>query len=137
MRRRSAGCAAMGPDAHCRAEQLLAAHRAEFRERYLEAGAVGRLLVSGELQEVLPLDEAGALDAARPVTPDGLVRIDPAKVEARHDAQVKAALATGPVPLIVLGGAHDLRDAVLRLGGGRVEYLRVRTARNREFAPRW
>jgi hypothetical protein len=46
---------------------------------------------------------------------------------AREDAQVKAALASGPVSVIVLGGGHDLSDSVRRVGGGTVEYLRVTT----------
>src|SRR5262249_2561779 len=48
------------------------------RER-AELGAAGRLLLANEL-EVLPLEEEGLLEAARPVTPDGRVRIDPAQV---------------------------------------------------------
>jgi hypothetical protein len=41
------------------------------------------------------------------VTKDGNVRLDPEKLRARHDAQVKAVLAKGGVGVVVLGGAHD------------------------------
>src|SRR5262249_45319664 len=72
--------------------------------------------------EVLPLDET-LLEVANPMTPGGR-----AKAGARHDYQVKAALAGGPVAFAILGGAHHLSDSVRRLGGGAVEYARVTTA---------
>jgi hypothetical protein len=83
---------------------LLARDRADYRERFLEAGAAGRLLAAGELLEVLPPDDAALLDAARPVLPNGKVWADAAKVLEREDAQVRAALASGPCAVIVLGG---------------------------------
>jgi hypothetical protein len=76
---------------------------------------------------VLPLDDGDLLEAARPITPDGKVKLDPARVAARHDGQVKAALARGPFALVILGGAHDLTDSVRRQSGGRCEYLRLTT----------
>jgi hypothetical protein len=113
---------------------------AEIREmidqhqlRLLELGAAGRLLVAGEIEEVLPLDDGDLLDQANPVTPEGKVRLDPDKVKARQDAQVKAVLNRGAFGLIVLGGAHDLSDSVRRLGQGRCEYIRVTTRRFKEF----
>jgi saccharopine dehydrogenase-like NADP-dependent oxidoreductase len=83
---------------------------------------------------VLPLDDVVLLDKAKPVSPDGKVKADPATVEARHDAQVKAAIASGPVSLIVLGGAHDLSSAVRRVASDKVEYLRVTTGRFKAIA---
>jgi hypothetical protein len=51
-------------------------HKAEITEmidqhkaRLLEFGAAGRLLIAGEIDEVLPLDDADALDLAKPITP--------------------------------------------------------------------
>src|SRR4051794_3190306 len=74
---------------------------------------------------------AGGAPAGRPGTaqrgaarPDG--GEDPAAVRDRHDAEVRAALASGPVALVILGGAHNLADSVRRLGGD-VEYVRVTT----------
>jgi hypothetical protein len=115
------------------AGKLLAQHRADYRERFLEAGAAGRLLAAGELSEVLPLDDEALLQTARPVLPDSTVRADPEKVRAREDAQVWAALASSPCVLIVLGGDHDLSASVQRLGKGSCEYLRVTTKRYAEF----
>jgi hypothetical protein len=112
---------------------LLVRHRADYRQRFLEAGAAGRLLVAGELSQVLALDDANLLEAARPVSPDGTVRDDPAKVRAREVAQVRAALASGPAAVIVLGGAHDLAGSVRRVGKGSCEYLRVATPHYVEF----
>lgn len=104
----------------------------DHKHRLLEMGAAGRLLISGELEDVLPLEDGEALEKAKPVTPSGGVKLDPAKVEARHDAQVKHATSGGPVAVIVLGGAHDLSASVRRLGVN-CEYLRVTTRRYREI----
>jgi hypothetical protein len=100
-----------------------ARHKAEITEmldqhkaRLLELGAAGRLLIAGEIEEVLPLDDAEALE-----------QMDLANWALRHDPQVKAVLDNGPFALIVLGGAHDLGDSVRRLGGGHCEYIRVTT----------
>jgi hypothetical protein len=57
-------------------------------------------------------------------TTAGKVEVAPEKMRARHDAQVKLALAQGPVALVVLRGAHDLSDSVRRLVPG-CGYLRV------------
>jgi hypothetical protein len=57
-------------------------------------------------------------------------------MEARHDFEVKAALATGPVALLVLGANHDLAASVRRLAGGAAEYLRVTTKMVERFAGR-
>jgi hypothetical protein len=92
----------------------------------VEYGAAGRLAVRGEV-EVLPLDDERLLQQAKPVTPDGRVRLDKEKVEARHDYQVKAALGAGAASLLILGGEHDLTAAVKRLGNGTTEYIRLTT----------
>jgi hypothetical protein len=105
----------------------------EHRRRLLEYGAAGRLALGGEI-EVLPLDDDQTLHEARPVTPDGRVSIDPGKLEARHDAQVKRVLKSGPVSVIILGGGHDLSASVRRLGNGRVEYIRVTTVQYAKLA---
>jgi hypothetical protein len=100
----------------------------------LKVGAPGRLLIGGEIEEVLPLDDADLLDNANPVTSEGKIEFDAEKLKARHDAQVRAVLANGGFGLIVLGGAHNLSESVRRLGHGRCEYIRVRTRRYTEFA---
>ncbi len=97
------------------------------------SGAAGRLLISGDLEDVLPLEDADALAKAKPISPSGGVRLDPVKIDARNDAQVNAVLKEGPVAVIVLGGAHDLRVSVQRLGGGNCECLRVTTKRYMEI----
>lgn len=106
----------------------------ERPESPLEYGAAGRLAVAADVK-VLPLDDDLLLAAARPTAADDdRLRIDPAALEARHDAQVQAALASGPVSVLILGGEHDLSASVRRLDGGTAEYMRVTTARYREFA---
>lgn len=103
----------------------------EHKHRLLEMGVAGRLLISGELEDVLPLEDAEALEKAKPVMPSGGVKLDPLKIKARHDAQVKTVMKEGSVAVIVLGGAHDLSASVRRFAN--FEYLRVTTRRFREI----
>jgi hypothetical protein len=105
----------------------------QHRLRLIDLGVPGMLLIAGEIDEVLPLEDADLFVAANPVTPDGKVKIDLEKLKARRDAQVKAVLDKGGVGLIVLGGSHDLSENVRRLGQGRCEYIRVTTRRFKEF----
>jgi hypothetical protein len=101
--------------------------------RVLEFGVAGRLAID-QAADVLPLEDEQLAAAAHSVRPDGTVRLDPAALEARHDAQVNAALASGSVAVLVLGANHDLSPSVRRLGGGTAEYLRVTTAAVGRFA---
>jgi hypothetical protein len=129
LRRRRAEAKAEAPEIDRGIAELVRDHRRQM----LEHGAAGQLAVAGEV-EVLPLDDEAALARARPVGPDGKVRADPSAVEARHDAQVRAALASGPCAFVILGGSHDLSASVRRLGGGATEYLRLTTRRFQEVA---
>ncbi len=115
-------------------EQEILALLDRHRVAMLELGAAGRLLMSGELEEVLPLEEADKLEAAKPVLPSGEVRPDPTKIEARHDAQVRAAFKHGPFALVILGGAHDLSRSADHFTQGGCEYMRVTTKRYSEFS---
>ena len=63
-----------------------------YRFQLVELGAARRLLVSGEIEDVLPLEDDEPLDAANPVTADGQVRFDVLKVQTRQDAIVKNLL---------------------------------------------
>lgn len=104
----------------------------ELRLGVLEIGAAGELAMSREV-EVLPLDDEELLDQAKPVKADGTIRLDQQKVEARHHAQVKAAVESGNCSLLILGGAHDLSASVKGLIGT-PEYIRVTTTRYKEFS---
>ena len=86
----------------------------DHKHRLLEMGAAGRLLIAGELDDVLALEDADALEKAKPISPSGNVKFDSQKLELRHDAQVKAIMKEGPVAVIVLGGANDLTKSVQR-----------------------
>ena len=93
--------------------------------RLVEMGAAGRLLVSGEIEEVLPMEDHELLDSANPITSDGQVRFDAEKVKARRDAIVKNVLKAGSFGMMILGGDHDLTENVMRVGEGKCEYIRV------------
>jgi hypothetical protein len=103
--------------------QLVRGHR----DQLLPYGAVGRLAID-QAVDVVPLDDEAALMPALPIRPD------PAKLDARHEAQVRAALASGPVAVIVLGASHDLSAAVAKLGSGTTEYIQVTTRAVERFA---
>jgi hypothetical protein len=109
---------------------LLEHHRLEL----LELGAVARLLVSGELQQVSPLDDAKLLDAAKPRLHNGQVVPDPAAKAKRQGAMAKALLKTGPVVVAVVGGSHDLTDALNRQGAAGIEYLRLTVQSYKDLA---
>jgi hypothetical protein len=109
-----AGARAEAPDIDRGIAELVRGHRRQM----LEHGAAGQLAVAGEV-EVLPLDDEAALARAKPVGPDGKARADPAAVEARHDAQVRAALASGPCAFIILGGAMTCPPASGASAAGR------------------
>ena len=70
---------------------------------------------------------------AKPITPSGEVKLDPAMMKARNDAQVRMAFKHGPVAVVILGGAHDLTDSASRFTDGRCECFRVTTRRFREL----
>lgn len=102
-------------------EEIEAQHRRDI----LQVGAAGQLLLSGEIEVVLPLEDADAYAKADPVGDDGTVRFDQEKIEARQDAQVRLLLESRPFCLAVLGGGNDLSDNAERISGGQAEYLRV------------
>lgn len=81
-----------------------------YERDILETGAVGQLVMTGEI-EVLPLDDEALMDAADP-TKNGW-RFDGADNDAREAAMVKRLLAGGPVVVVVLGQAHDLRSELV------------------------
>lgn len=105
----------------------------QHKHRLLEMGATGRLLIAGELDDVLPLEDGATLEESRPISASG-VKVDSQKIEVRHDAQVRAVTREEPVAVIVLGGAHNLTNSVRRHGCGTGEYLRVTTKRFREIS---
>ena len=102
----------------------------EHGVRLLHIGAAGRLLLAGEIEEVLPLENSVLHEQADPIT-GGKISFDRDKVRAREDAQVKAVLDKGPFGLVILGGSHDLSDSVRRYPG--CEYIQVTTKRFKEF----
>jgi hypothetical protein len=101
--------------------ELLEHHRLEL----LELGAVARLLVSGELSQVLPLDDAALLDAAKPRLKNSEVVPNQAANMARQDGMVRTLVKAGAVAVAILGGAHDLTASMQQVAPPRCEYVRV------------
>jgi hypothetical protein len=102
-------------------EEELQTVRGQQLPLLLEVGAAGRMLLNKEI-DVLPLDDEHLLDEAKPVTPAGKFKMDPAKVKSRQQAMVKAVLDRGSFGLVVLGASHDLSEV---LQGRPCEYIRV------------
>jgi hypothetical protein len=84
---------------------------------------VARLLVTGELKRVLPLDDVKLLNAAKPKLCDGKLASNPFAAVFREAWTAKTLTEAGPLAVAVLGGAHDLKEPLGTVGG--VEYLRV------------
>lgn len=84
--------------------------RGLHREDLLQIGAAGRLLLAGEIDEVLPLEDHAAWRAANPINP-GKVEIDKGTNEQRERAMVRRLLKTERA-VIVVGAAHDLRKQI-------------------------
>ena len=63
----------------------------DHRKSLLEIGSPGRLLLANDIRAVVPLDDFELLEAARPIPPDGKMKLDPQKLTARQDGIVKAA----------------------------------------------
>lgn len=78
----------------------------EHRAKLLELGAVGHLMRTGELDDVLPLDDAYLMKAANPVK-NGF-RFDGEANEKRERAMARRLTDGGPVAVVILGGGHDL-----------------------------
>lgn len=97
----------------------------------LRIGSPGQLLMSGDLSEVLPIDDATLLDEATPTVDDEPQFIHEGG-EAREDAILRALMKGGPLVVVVLGGAHDLTNNLMAAAATDVEYLTVTTRSYRE-----
>jgi len=105
-----------------------AADNQGLRSKRLEFGPAAQLFATGRLGEIEPVESQTLFDAANPFDADGEFRgLSTAAQEAREDYIVGRLLEGGPVTLVLLGGAHDLRDNIERLAGGTCEYVRVRS----------
>ena len=86
----------------------------------LEIGAAGRLLLLGDLEKVLPMEDEKRHQEAKLVQGERS-RWTLGRSESRRAAIVGNVLASGPVAVIVLGGSHDLREHLPK----DAEYIRV------------
>jgi len=64
-------------------DAAIAELRTDFRQQIVQYGAVGRQALAREV-EVWPLDDEQLLDKANPVLPDGRIKLEAAKVQARQ-----------------------------------------------------
>lgn len=105
--------------------------QAEFRETLLQLGAVGRLMVDGDLSDVSPLDEADLLKTANPIQ-GGKIAFDAAADEAREDTMARRLMAAGPVAVVILGGEHDLADNLRKVSRSHT-YTKLQTPKYLEL----
>lgn len=106
-----------------------------YRNDLLQVGAVGRLLMTEELDGVLALDNDKLLDAANPVKADGTIEFNPAADIAREDDMARRLLASTPIVIAVLGGEHDLADNLAKFSTTH-EYLTRETPKYRQLTTR-
>lgn len=99
----------------------------QYRRDCLQMGAAAQLLISDELNSVLPLENAEAFEAANPVEKDGKIRFDEEAEEKREDEMIKILVKGKGIKVIVLGGGHDLTYNLERMKMGSVQYIRVTT----------
>lgn len=98
--------------------------RDSYREDVLQIGDAGRLLIAGEIDDVLPLEDHEAWRAANPLA-SGKAEICEAANTRREQAIVKRLLSHERA-VIVLGAAHDLRKhlpAAIKYRVGKVKAL--------------
>lgn len=81
-----------------------------YRTMRMQLGAVGQLLMSGELEDVLPLDDETWLLASDPMLNE--FRFDSEANQEREREMVRRLIKGGPVVVAVLGGAHNLADKI-------------------------
>lgn len=84
----------------------------------IDLGAVGRLVLKGELSTLLPAEDSKAFEAVNPLKADGTVVFDKKDDKARENAIVRNLLNADGVVVITLGGDHDLADNLKRAGAG-------------------
>jgi hypothetical protein len=100
----------------------------QHRVEVLAMGATMRLIAEG-LVEVRALDDAEALQKAKP-DKDG---IDPEANAAREEEMAKRLAGVEALVVVILGGKHDLTQALGRQAPG-LRYLRVTTKAYQEAA---
>lgn len=81
-----------------------------------ELGAAGQLVISGELQTILPAENAKAFEAANSVKPDGSIEFTEKEEHERENAIVKNLMKADGVAVIVLSRDHNLADNLKELG---------------------
>lgn len=85
----------------------------DLRGKRLQLGAIGQLMLTGELKGVEPLDNAGLMEAADP-TKNGL-RFNGPENTAREKERARRLVNAGPVSVVILGAAHNLEPEIKRL----------------------
>lgn len=97
--------------------------RWQYRNDLLMVGVPGKLMMSGELKEVLPTETNKSITDGAPFDAKGNVQLNEAQIEKREDVIVEHLLKGAPVVFVILGGSHDLSDNV----PDDCEYIRVAT----------
>jgi hypothetical protein len=113
-----------------RALVSLLKHSTENRELRLRVGVPGQLLASGELAEVLPLDEEETHRAANPLKEGHDVKSAVANAVREKMMSQRIIAESELVSVLVLGAAHDLAG---QFAGHKVQYTRVMPNRVKEL----
>lgn len=103
----------------------------EMTRLQLMVGAAGRMYAADLLTSVTGVEDSEAHAAADPVGEDGELReVTADEKQAREDAIVRNLLDSDEeTAVIILGGGHDLTEAIRRVADAGCEYVRVRPRR--------
>ncbi|QDU15545.1 hypothetical protein CA11_33710 [Gimesia maris] len=81
-----------------------------------ELGAAGQLVITGELQTILPAEDAKAFEAVNSVKSDGSIKFVEKEEHERENAIVRNLMKADGVAVIVLSRDHNLADNLKELG---------------------
>lgn len=103
--------------------------RWQYKNDLLMVGTPGKLMMAGQLDQVLPTETEKSIKDGAPFDAKGNVKLDADKIEKREDVIVEHLLKGESVVFVILGGAHDLSNNI----PDDCEYIRVATKKYNEI----
>ncbi len=101
----------------------------QYRRDMVQLGVPAQLMITKELNSVIPLENSAAFKSANPIGENGKIKVNQEAEEKREDEMLKILRKGQGMSVIVLGGGHDLTDNLERMKLDLVQYIRVATNR--------
>lgn len=99
----------------------------QYKRDLMQLGVPAQLMITNELNSVIPLENSAAFKTANPIGGNGKIQFDEKAEEKREDEMLKILRKGQGINVIVLGGGHDLTDNLERMELDSVQYIRVAT----------